>query len=124
MCLHTYKDGLPQRLPLSQQKKFKRIKNIVAELGNQFAQYRLGKLFLGGDDSIPRDIESALRWLLASAEQGNGYAEYALALVYLKGEDVPKDGVKAFKLLKRSAGRGNQFAQYRLGKLLLKGRNW
>lgn len=29
--LHTYKDDLPERLPLSQQKEFKRIKNIVIE---------------------------------------------------------------------------------------------
>ena len=29
--LRTYKDDLPPRLPLSQQKEFKRIKNIVIE---------------------------------------------------------------------------------------------
>ena len=92
-----------------------------AELGNQFAQYRLGKSLLKGDDGIPVDIEAAIRWLSTAAEQGSEHAEYALALVYLTGEDIPKDSVKALDLLKRSAGRGNQFAQYRLGKLLLQG---
>ena len=37
--------------------------------GNQFAQYRLGKLLLQGKD-VPKDITEALRWLTASAEQG------------------------------------------------------
>ena len=73
------------------------------------------------DEYIPKDVITAIRWLTAAAKQENGYAEYALALVYLTGEDAPKDSVKALSLLKRSAGRGNQFAQYRLGKLLLQG---
>ena len=43
--LRTYKDDLPQRLPLSRQKEFKRIKNIVIEeavrLGEQGAIYQV-----------------------------------------------------------------------------------
>lgn len=64
---------------------------------------------------------SALRWLLASVEQGNVHAEYALAMAYLKGESVPKDSLKAMELLKRASSREHQFAQYQLGKLLLQG---
>ena len=64
---------------------------------------------------------SALRWLLASVEQGNVHAEYALAMAYLKGESVPKDSLKAMELLKRASSREHHFAQYQLGKLLLQG---
>lgn len=48
-----------------------------AKLGNQYAQYALGKLYLMGRD-IPRDEEAARKWLTASAEQGNRYAQFFL----------------------------------------------
>ncbi|MVB09665.1 MobL relaxases [Caprobacter fermentans] len=173
--LHTYKDHLPEPQPLSQQKEFKQIKNMViaeavslgshhfifegdedaeaafeeehfedyadtsdpqtekhtheddtstvnppneierlqklAAQGNSFAQYRLGKLYLLGEDVL-KDVGSAIRWLTASAEQGNQYAQYALGKLYLAGRDVPRDREAAIRWLTRSAKQGNIYARF------------
>ena len=47
------------------------------ERGNPYAQYALGRLYLQGRE-VPRDMETALRWLERSAAQGNVYAQYLL----------------------------------------------
>ena len=57
----------------------------------------------------------------ASVEQGNVYAEYALAMAYLNGKIVPKDDLKALELLRHASSQDNQFAQYQLGKMMLQG---
>lgn len=51
--------------------------NQSAEQENQFAQYALGKLYLCGHD-VPRDKEKAIPLLMASATQGNIYAQFLL----------------------------------------------
>ena len=58
-----------------------------AELGNEFAQYRLGKQLLTGD-GVQKDTATAVHWLAESAEQGNQYAQYALGKLYLLGKDI------------------------------------
>jgi hypothetical protein len=173
--LRTYKDHLPNPLPLSQQKEFKQIKNMViaeavslgshrfifegdedaeaafveehpenhadtsdpqaekhaheddtstghslneiehlqklAAQGNSFAQYRLGKLYLLGED-VPTDVGAAIRWLTASAEQSNQYAQYALGKLYLAGRDIPRDRDAAIRWLTLSAEQGNIYARF------------
>lgn len=173
--LRTYKDYLPEPLPLSQQKEFKQIKNMViaeavslgshrfifegdedaevafekehseddadtsdpqaekyaheddtstehslneierlqklAAQGNSFAQYRLGKLYLLGED-VPKDVDAAIRWLTASVEQGNQYAQYALGKLYLAGRDIPRDRDAAIRWLTLSAEQGNIYARF------------
>ena len=96
--LRTYKNDLSERLPLSRQKEFKPIKNMVireavrlGEITELFAsddltngpdaipergtQYTYGKLYLLGRD-VPRDSESALKWFSQSAAQGSQQAQY------------------------------------------------
>ena len=104
--LRTYKDDLPPRLPLSQQKEFKRIKNIVIGEAVKLGAHQ--QIFHPDDQGVSEPAADT---------------EYTLALTYLRGDGVPKDTAKALELLKQSAARGNQFAQYRLGKLLLQGEN-
>ena len=139
--LRTYKDTMPERLPLSQQKEFKRIKNLViqevvrlgeymgyfspgeaeeeirqeekeslkalAERGNSFAQYRLGKKLF-----MEKDIDGAVRWLNTSAEQGNQYAQYSLGKLFLLGKEVEQDREAAVYWLTLSADQGNKYAQF------------
>ena len=62
----------------------------AADHGSQFAQYRLGKIYLTGE-FVPKDVEKALAYLTASADQGNQFAQYALGKLYLFGRDVPPD---------------------------------
>ena len=58
--LRTYKDDLPERLPLSQQKEFKRIKNIVIEeavrLGEQTKDISQGTATGTSDTPEPDSI--------------------------------------------------------------------
>ena len=91
-----------------------------AKLGCGVAKYRLGKMFLRGDD-VAKDVDYALRWLEESVSEGNPFAEYLLGKTYLKGEDVTRDTDRADELLRRCADRGNKYAEYTLGKALLDG---
>ena len=79
------------------------------------AKYRLGKLFLKGED-VPPNSTYALYWLEEAVKDDNPYAEYLLGKVYLKGEYVDKDIEKAIELLKSSANQNNKYAAYTLGK--------
>jgi len=127
--LRTYADRLPPPLPLSRQKEFKNVKNmVIAEamsIGGHHFTFEPDEdmetdLYLAGED-IPKDVAAAVRWLTRSADLGNKYAQYMLAKLYLSGEDILKNVSKAVELLAKSASRNNSFAQYQLGKLYLLG---
>ena len=90
--------------------EIERLQKLAAQ-GNSFAQYRLGKLYLLGED-VPKDVDAAIRWLTASAEQGNQYAQYALGKLYLAGRDVPRDREAAVRWLTRPPEQGNVYAQF------------
>lgn len=92
----------------------------AAGLGCGVAKYRLGKMFLRGED-VPKNIDYALRWLEESVAEGNQYAEYLLGKTLLRGEDVEQDISRAESLLRRSSDQGNRYASYTLGKTLLDG---
>ena len=71
----------------------------------------LGNCSFRGED-VPKDADGAVRWLKASAEQGNQYAQYALGKLYLLGEEVPEDREAARQWFQQAAEQGNQYAQY------------
>ena len=54
----------------------------------------------------------ALQWLMASAQQGNQFAQYALGKLYLLGKEVPQDRDAAGRWLSLAAAQGNEYAQY------------
>ncbi len=91
-----------------------------AKLGCGVAKYRLGKMFLQGND-VPKNVDYALRWLEESVPENNQYAEYLLGKTYLKGEDIEQDLYRAEDLLIKSSNQGNKFAKYTLGKAYLDG---
>ena len=91
-----------------------------AKLGCDVAKYRLGKMFLRGDD-VTKNVDYALRWLEEAAADGNQYAEYLLGKTLLRGEDTEQDLSRAEDLLKRSSDQGNRYAKYTLGKAYLEG---
>ena len=92
----------------------------AAGLGCSVAKYRLGKMFLRGED-VPQNIDYALRWLEESVSEGNQYAEYLLGKTLLRGEEAEQDIPRAESLLRRSSAQGNRYASYTLGKTLLDG---
>ena len=138
----TYSENLPERLPLSRQKEFKPVRNMVirealqlvrqqegigeeqeqpidpiylqqeAETGDAAAMGTLGKRLLG-----QRRITEGLFWLEQSAGQGDPSAQYALGKWHLKRGNV----AQALRWLEAAADQNHSAAQYRLGTLYLQG---
>ena len=92
----------------------------AANMGCGVAKYRLGKMFLRGDE-VTKNVDYALRWLEESAAEHNPYAEYLLGKTLLKGEETNQDLLRAEDLLRRSAEQSNRYAAYTLGKAYLDG---
>lgn len=83
----------------------------AAKHENPYAQYRLGKVYLMGEQTA-KDVDAAISYLGRAAERGNQYAQYVLGKLYLMGRDVPQDMALAVQYLTRSAAQGNAYAQY------------
>ena len=144
--LRTYKDDLPPRLPLSQQKEFKRIKNIVIEeavkLGARQQVFHPDDQQDGVSASIPEDL-SLLELTQPDDDWGDpvesppeappeksGSAkahmewskEYRLARRCLFGDkNQPQDFEQAFSLFQEEAQKGNALAMCDLGRMLADG---
>lgn len=142
--LRTYKDDLPERLPLSQQPEFKKIKNIViaeaAKLSEQqqiFAPDDQQKVNLPStqENLIPSDQLSLLLnvetddppepFHMESSDAGvymDWNERYCKARCCLFGsKDQPQDFKLAFALFEKEAQKGNALAMYDLGRMLTDG---
>ena len=138
----TYSEHLPERLPLSKQKEFKPVRNMVirealllvqqeegiaeepqreadlrhvqhaAESGDPAAMCDLSDLLMK-----QRRSSEALYWLEQSARNGDPRGQYVLGTWYLKRGNVQN----ALRWLTEAADLGSSTAQYRLGVLYLKG---
>ena len=138
----TYSEQLPERLPLSKQKEFKPVRNMVirealllvqqeegiaeepqreadlrhvqhaAESGDPAAMCDLSDLLMK-----QRRSSEALYWLEQSARNGDPRGQYVLGTWYLKRGNVQN----ALRWLTAAADLGSSTAQYRLGVLYLKG---
>ena len=82
---------------------------------NDLNEYRIAVMLLDGKgcDCNPEEAE---KYLKASAEFGNTYAQTKLAQLYLSGEN-PEKAEEAIKLLIKAAKAENVTAQYQLGKI-------
>lgn len=142
-----YKDKPREHLPLSQQKEFRAIKNMVIR---EVENIRHGSVSFEDDEAVDaeelptlekaaengdgramyrltrlcmagegvqRDMNTGLAWLRHSAEQGNSYAQYALGKMYLQGRDIPQDNEEALRWLESSAAQGNINAQYLIDRM-------
>lgn len=124
--LRTHRDNLPERIPLSQQKEFKQIKNMVIREAVRLGE--LSSLFCDKDEEKeeqdnPPDLEpqqdappdvsgSRMEWS----------AKYRRARRCLfGGEGQPPDFEQAFQLLQAEAEKGNALAKCDLGRMLTDG---
>ena len=125
--LRTYRNDLPERLPLSQQKEFKRIKNMVIQEATRLGE--LNQVFQPEEnvqEQHEKDEEQSpnkLERLRQAAERGDPSAQYHLGKLLLQGNEIPKDAKDAVRWLMESAEQGNQYAQYALGKIYLLGKD-
>jgi len=122
--LSTYVDKLPPLLPLSQQKEFKSIKNMVIAEALNIGSHHF--TFEPGEEqniSIEDDggITAATTYFEKSAKLGNVNAQYMPGRFYLQSESEHENVEKALQWLGKAADNGNALAQYAMGKLYLTG---
>ena len=112
-----YKDKPRKHLPLSQQKEFRAIKNMVI---SEAENIRLGIQTFENDEPVGAE---ELPTLEKAAESGDSRAMYRLARLCLAGGAVQRDMyTTGVAWLRQAAEKGNPYAQYTLGKLYLHGR--
>ena len=132
------------RPPLSQQKEFRQIKNVVIreaehirmnrisfedeemqDDGEQISTYAMSYECqnlqgVANDESFPlAERDDAAEQLEQLAEDGDAYAQYIIGTAYRDGGLLIPDAAKAQKLLERAADQDLDAAQYALGKLYL-----
>lgn len=92
----------------------------LAESGDMYAQYLMGKLWRDGPLLIPDSVE-ARYWFEQAADQGHLVAQYSLAKLYLSDDLEVRDTRKRMNWLYTAAVNGSSYAMYRLAKECLKG---
>ena len=132
--LRTYKDDLPPRLPLSQQKEFKRIKNIVIEeavkLGARQQVFHPDDQGDGGaaaaqeapplsEPSQPDDgWGDPVEFPPESAPENDDKLQYRIGWRLLYGVGIGKDEAAAREWFERASKLGNPNAQYQLARMI------
>ena len=92
----------------------------LAESGDRYAQYLMGKLWRDGPLLIP-DSVNARYWFEQAAEQGHLAAQYSLAKLYLSDDVEVRDIRLGLNWIYTAAVNGSSYAMYRLAKECLKG---
>ena len=92
----------------------------LAENGDMYAQYLMGKLWRDGPLLIPNSA-NARYWFEQAAEQEHIVAQYSLAKLYLSDDVEVRDIRPGMNWLYTAAVNGSHYAMYRLAKELFKG---
>ena len=94
--------------------------NQMAESGDMYAQYLMGKLWRDGPLLIP-NAANARYWFEQAAEQGHLVAQYSLTKLYLSDDVEVRDVRLGLNWLYTAAVNGSSYVMYRLAKECLKG---
>lgn len=95
--------------------------NKSADLGYEYALYKLGKFYMDGF-YLKTDLNKAKELLTKASGKGNCYAKYRLAKIYLDSDSDLFDSAKGIELLLESADSGYKYALYQLGKIYYNGK--
>ncbi|MCB7051542.1 relaxase MobL [Intestinimonas butyriciproducens] len=132
--LRTYRKDLPKRLPLSRQKEFRQIHNLViqeavrlGEIGTVFPPLEADEPVIPSPewqtltavDTPPEQVQMLLEQLTQAAEAGQAPAQYTLGRLYRDGGSVEKNHLRSVIWLTQAAKQGDRCAMYALGKLYL-----
>ena len=109
-----------ERLTLEERSDAVSEMNQMAESGDMYAQYLMGKLWRDGPLLIPDSVE-ARYWFEQAAEQGHLAAQYSLAKLYLSDDVEVRDIRLGLNWIYTAAVNGSSYAMYRLAKECLKG---
>ena len=111
-----YDDGIP----LEERSAAVQELGKLAEAGNPYAQYIMGKLWRDGPLPTP-DWVNARHWFERAAQQGHIVAQYALGKLCLSDDVEVRALAEGLRWLETAAQNGSHYAAYRLGKEYLKG---
>ena len=125
----TYQDAPEQRIPLSQNKEFKTIKNAVIQesLNILYDRITFEEAISEPEGFVPDEQEPEEPKTESSAPQkwwndpDHPLFQYRKAKEYLDKDSLLYDPAEAVRWLLLSAEQGYEYAQYRLGKLYLNG---
>lgn len=125
----TYQDTPEQRIPLSQNKEFKSIKNAVIQesLNILYDRITFEEAITEPEEFAPDEQEPEETKTESSAPQkwwndpDHPLFQYRKAKEYLDKDSLLYDPAEAVRWLLLSAEQGYEYAQYRLGKLYLNG---
>ena len=93
-----------------------------AQKGVAGAQFRLGMLYLEGDE-VAQDFPQGVKLIQAAAKQNLAAAQNIVGDFYFHGvEDIPEDEQEAAKWYRLAAEQGWAEAQYSLGWMYFNGR--
>jgi uncharacterized protein len=92
-----------------------------AERRQRVAQFNLAVMLLGGQGG-PSDPASGVRWLRVSADGGFARAQYALGLLYERGELLERSLTEATAWFRKAAEQGYRDAQVSLATQYFLGR--
>ena len=92
----------------------------MAEDGDMYAQYLMGKLWRDGSLLIPNTV-NARHWFDQAARQRHLVAQYSLAKLYLSDDIEVRDTKLGMEWLHIAAEGGSRYAMYRLAKEYLRG---
>ncbi|MGJ0847330.1 MobP3 family relaxase [Tissierella praeacuta] len=134
--LHSYMDNLPEPLPLSQQKEFKSIKNMIIKEADDFnkgiivfedfdetdgatiEEIDSDDLFSYGKDAINKEVDNL------NINLESSFVYYTKAKLILRKENPDEEDIKrAVDFLEIASDSGNQYAQHMLGRLYLLGKH-
>ena len=86
----------------------------AAELGHEWAQFRLAESY-GSGQGVESDPSEAVKWYRKASEQGNDWAQFQLGESYRTGQGVQIDPSEAVKWYRKATEQEIHWAEYRLG---------
>lgn len=132
--IRTYTDELPDKIPLSQNKEFKSVKNMIisqamnislekdiSDEDDEFFETETEQSYDETNDNEYEFTDETVENLYHQAQNNNSYAQYTLGKIYLKGEGVKQDVEHGVRWLLKAIKQNNSYAEYLLGKAILKG---
>jgi len=137
--LSTYQDEMQECPPLSRQKEFKPVRNMVVSEAAKLVDHEFAVEEDAGDEqAAPQNVRELLHIiktneirspevldaaskLYGMAEDGNPDAAYAMGKLVMEGGVIEKSVPDALRYFRTAANAGNSYAMYQLGKYHMTG---
>lgn len=117
--LHAGEDTETRGVPAAESAELAKLE-VLANLGDTAAQYRLGRRYLSGDGA-KREARKAAYWFEKAARAGDVTSQRILATLFYSGTGVRKSPAHALKWFRKAAEGGDALAQTALADMYYRG---